>query len=60
MEGVDFYVHGYWPIHIGGVEVYITTTHVCLAIVMVVLIAFAIVANRIIAKADPTKAPTVS
>lgn len=58
VEGVDFYVHGYWPIHIGGVEVYITTTHVCLAIIMVVLIAFAIVANRIIAKADPTKAPT--
>lgn len=58
MEGVDFYVHGYWPIQIGGTQVYITTTHVCLAIVFVLIVAFAIVANRKIAKADPTKAPT--
>ena len=58
MEGVDFYVHGYLPIQIGGATVYITTTHVCLAIVMVALIAFAIVANRVIKKADPTKAPS--
>ncbi|MBO6108491.1 MAG: F0F1 ATP synthase subunit A, partial [Eubacterium sp.] len=39
------------------VSVYITTTHVCLAIVMCVLIIFAIVANRTIKKADPAKAP---
>ncbi len=58
MEGVDFYIHGYQPISIGGVTVYITTSHVCLAIVLVVLIAFAIVANRVIKKADPTKAPS--
>jgi len=58
LEGVDFYVHGYQPIQIGGTTVYITTSHVCLAIVMVILIAFAIVANRVIKKADPTKAPT--
>ena len=58
MDGVDFYVHGYLPVHIGDVTVYITTTHVCLAIVMAALIVFAIVANRKIAKADPTKAPT--
>ena len=58
MDGVDFYVYGHLPIHIGGVTVYITTTHICLAIVMVALIIFAIVANRKIKKADPTKAPT--
>ena len=58
MDGVDFYVHGFLPIHIGDITVYITTTHVCLVIVMAALIAFAIVANRKIAKADPTKAPT--
>ncbi len=58
MDGVDFYVHGFLPIHLGDVTVYITTTHVCLAIVMVALIVFAIVANRKIAKADPTKPPT--
>ena len=58
MEGVDFYVHGYLPIDIAGNTVYITTTHVCLTIVFIVLIAFAIVANRIIKKADYKKAPT--
>ena len=55
---IDFYVHGYQPIHIGGATVYITTTHVCLFIVLAVLIVFAIVANRKIAKADPTKPPS--
>ena len=58
MDGVDFYVYGHLPIHIGGVTGYITTTHICLAIVMAALIIFAIVANRKIKKADPTKAPT--
>ena len=58
VDGVDFYVYGHLPIHIGGVTVYITTTHICLAIVMAALIIFAIAANRKIKKADPTKAPT--
>lgn len=57
MEGVDFYVHGYLPIQLGGATVYITTSHVCLFIVIVAILAFAIVANRKIAKADPSKAP---
>ena len=55
---VDFYVHGYQKLNVFGADVYITTTHVCLAIVMVILIAFAIVCNRVIKKADPTKTPT--
>ncbi len=55
---VDFYIHGYQPIQIGGATVYITTSHVCLAIVMVILLVFAIVVNRKIKKADPTKPPT--
>jgi F-type H+-transporting ATPase subunit a len=58
VEGVDFYVHGYLPIQIGGATVYITTTHVCLAIVIIAITIFAIVANRKIAKADPAKTPT--
>lgn len=58
MDNVDFYVHGYKQIQLGDVTVYITTTHVCLAIVMLALIIFAIVANRKIKKADPAKAPT--
>lgn len=55
---VDFYIHGYQPIQIGGATVYITTSHVCLAIIMVILLVFAIVVNRKIKKADPTKPPT--
>ncbi len=55
---VDFYIHGYKEVHIGDFSFWITTSHVCLAIVMVVLIAFAIVANRAIKKADYRKAPT--
>jgi F-type H+-transporting ATPase subunit a len=55
---VDFYIHGYQEVHIGDFSFWITTTHVCLAIVMVVLIVFAIVANRVIKKADYRKAPT--
>lgn len=55
---VDFYIHGYKQVHIGGVSFWITTSHVCLAIVMIVLIAFAIVANRVIKKADYKKTPT--
>lgn len=55
---VDFYIHGYQEVHIGDFSFWITATHVCLAIVMVVLIVFAIVANRVIKKADYRKAPT--
>lgn len=54
---IDFYVHGYQPIHLGSVTVYLTTTHVCLFLVLIALIAFAIVANRKIVKADPAKPP---
>ncbi|MBO5489257.1 MAG: F0F1 ATP synthase subunit A [Eubacterium sp.] len=58
MDNIDFYVHGYVPIQIGSSTVYITTTHVCLAFVFLAIVIFAIVANRKIAKADPTKAPS--
>lgn len=55
---VDFYIHGYQEVRIGDFSFWITTTHVCLAIVMVVLIVFAVVANHVIKKADYRKAPT--
>lgn len=55
---VDFYIHGYKQITIGDFSFWITTSHVCLAIIMVVLIVFAIIANRVIKKADYRKAPT--
>ena len=45
---VDFMVHGLYklPFRFLGQEVYITTTHVSVAIVMLVILIFAIAANR--------------
>ena len=47
-SGVDFMVHGLYklPFRFLGQEVYITTTHVSVAIVMLVILIFAIAANR--------------
>ncbi len=58
MENVDFYIHGYQKVELGGISFYITTTHVCLAIVMVAILIFAIVMNRKIKKADYKKPST--
>lgn len=48
---VDFMIHGIFKYSFFGHEVWITTTHVCILIVMLVLVGFAIAANRCIAKA---------
>lgn len=53
---VDFMIHGIFKYSFFGHEVWITTTHICLLIVMLVLIGFAIVANRVMKKA--TDVPT--
>ena len=45
-SGVDFMIHGIFSYNFFGHEVWITTTHVCLLIVMLVIIGFAIAANR--------------
>lgn len=43
---VDFMIHGIFSYQIFGQTVWITTSHVCILIVMLVLIGFAIAANR--------------
>lgn len=43
---IDFMVHGVFPYQFFGQTVWITTTHVCVVIVMLVIIGFAIAANR--------------
>ncbi|MCM1190252.1 MAG: F0F1 ATP synthase subunit A [bacterium] len=48
---VDFMIHGIFQYSFFGHDVWITTTHVCILIVMLVLVGFAIAANRRIAKA---------
>ena len=54
---VDFMVKGLFSYNCFGNEVWITTTHVCTLIVMLILIGFAICANRAIKKAEVDEAP---
>ena len=48
---IDFMVHGVFPYELFGQTVWITTTHVCVLIVMLVIIAFCIAANRMVKRA---------
>lgn len=43
---VDFMIHGLFKYKLFGQEFYITTTHVSILIVMIILLVFAIIANR--------------
>ena len=43
---IDFMIHGVFSYEIFGQTVWITTTHVCVLIVMLVIIGFCIAANR--------------
>ena len=45
-DNIDFMIHGLFSYNLFGHELWITTSHVCILIVMLVLIGFAIVANR--------------
>jgi len=55
-DDVDFMVHGVFQYSFLGHQVWITTTHICLLIVMIVLITFALVVNARMKKA--TEVPT--
>lgn len=50
-ENIDFMIHGVFPYSFFGHTVWITTTHICLLIVMILIIAFAVAANRAMKKA---------
>lgn len=43
---IDFMIHGVFSYELFGQKLYITTTHVCVAIVLFVLFIFAFLANR--------------
>jgi len=45
-QEVDFMIHGYVKVNFFGSEVYITTTHVCLCIVCLTLIAFGLLVSH--------------
>lgn len=48
---VDFMIHGVFSYEIFGQTVWITTTHICLLIIVLALIGFAAVINRVMKKA---------
>lgn len=56
---VDFFIHGYTDTKftIFGWEIYLTTTHISMIIVIAAILIFAIIANRAIKKAEPDKVP---
>ena len=47
-ENIDFMIHGIFKYEIFGHEVWITTSHVCILIVMALMLALAIAGNRAI------------
>ncbi len=57
-DDIDFMIHGLFSYKVFGHEVWITTSHVCILIVMLLLIIFAFAANRTLAKASATEAPS--
>lgn len=54
---VDFFIHGYTKFQFLGQDVYLTTTHISMIIVILAILVFAICANRAIRKADPNEVP---
>lgn len=50
-SNIDFMIHGIIPIEFMGQTVWITTSHACILIVVLVMIIFAIAANRKLKKA---------
>lgn len=53
----DFMIHYLQEVNIGGQTFYITTTHVALLLITILLIIFAIAANRVVKKANPEDTP---
>lgn len=51
-KDIDFMVHGIFPYQFFGHTVWITTTHVCTLIVILLLLGFAIAANRAMKNAN--------
>ena len=50
-DNIDFMIHGIFSFHLFGQEIWITTSHVCILIVMAAILIFAIAANRKMAHA---------
>ena len=53
----DFMIKGIFSYELFGQTVWITTTHVCILIVMILILTFAVAVNRKLKKTDPYDAP---
>lgn len=51
-KDVDFFIHGVFSYELFGQTLWVTTTHVCLLILMILLIAFFIIAGNVMKKAS--------
>lgn len=51
-DNIDFMIHGIFSIDFFGHKVWITTSHACILIVMMLMIVFAVAANRRLKKAQ--------
>lgn len=56
-QELDLGINGFHQYQLFGQDLYITNTHIAIFLVMLTLIIFALIANRVIKKADPYKAP---
>lgn len=54
---VDFFIKGLFKYHLFGQELWITTTHVALCIVMIVLLIIIFAGHHVIKSADPLATP---
>ena len=56
-DNIDFMIHGLFSYELFGQTFWITTSHVCILIVMLTLIIFSIVAGRVMRRASATDEP---
>lgn len=54
-DNIDFMIHGIIPVNFFGTEVWITTSHACILIVMLLMVVFAFCANRKLKNASKDK-----
>ena len=52
---IDFMIHGIFSFRLFGQEVWITTSHACILIILLFMIAFAVIANRKLRHASEDK-----
>ena len=50
-DNIDFMIHGIFSLNVFGQEVWITTSHACILIVMAIMLIFAVIANKKLKKA---------